>query len=183
MSHFEYRDEDGGHFTAKPLPGVPYILLTTDPDGCAVSLDRLEEVIAGQRDMARQAGGAPPFRRRLTELEHTAAWHAIESTAGEDGADPGTVLAAVLRALGIDPPGQVARDCPSCEVGIEHDAHCPTPETHNWGCGCPTDERTAPPLTAIAGTHPPAGDRGCQCVGDLTCNPCLRAPVAKGAGA
>jgi hypothetical protein len=18
--------------------------------------------------------------------------------------------------------------------------HCPTPETHNWGCGCPTDK-------------------------------------------
>ncbi|MFJ3950249.1 hypothetical protein ACIPXV_09290 [Streptomyces libani] len=32
------------------------------------------------------------------------------------------------------------RDCPACEAGIAHDEHCPTPETHNWGCGCPTDE-------------------------------------------
>lgn len=36
-----------------------------------------------------------------------------------------------------------ARDCPACEVGIEHDVHCPTPESHNWGCGCRTDERPA----------------------------------------
>lgn len=32
------------------------------------------------------------------------------------------------------------RDCPSCEAGIEHTEHCPTPETHNWGCGCLTDQ-------------------------------------------
>ncbi|MEE4419580.1 hypothetical protein [Streptomyces bugieae] len=32
------------------------------------------------------------------------------------------------------------RDCPACEAGIPHTEHCPTPETHNWGCGCPTDE-------------------------------------------
>ena len=33
------------------------------------------------------------------------------------------------------------RDCPSCEAGIVHTEHCPTPETHNWGCGCPTDRQ------------------------------------------
>lgn len=26
--------------------------------------------------------------------------------------------------------------CPACEAEIEHDAHCPTPGTHNWGCAC-----------------------------------------------
>jgi hypothetical protein len=46
----------------------------------------------------------PVPRRRLTELEHDAAWHAIEGTASEEGADPDTVLNAVLRALDIDPP-------------------------------------------------------------------------------
>lgn len=51
-----------------------------------------------------QTDAAAPDRRRLTELEHDAAWHAIEGTAGEEGADPGTVLNAVLRALDIDPP-------------------------------------------------------------------------------
>ncbi|OEJ21032.1 hypothetical protein [Streptomyces subrutilus] len=50
---------------------------------------------------------AVPGRRVLTPIEHHAAWHAIESAASEEGADPGTVLNAVLRALNIDaPPGQ-----------------------------------------------------------------------------
>lgn len=48
----------------------------------------------------------PTTKRVLTELEHDAAWHAIEGTAGEEGADPGTVLNAVLAALNIDPPQQ-----------------------------------------------------------------------------
>jgi hypothetical protein len=47
---------------------------------------------------------ATPSRRVLTPAEHSAAWHAIEGAAGEEGADPGTVLAAVLAALHIDAP-------------------------------------------------------------------------------
>ncbi|MFE2973311.1 hypothetical protein [Streptomyces sp. NPDC059258] len=47
---------------------------------------------------------AQPARRRLTPREHDRAWHAIEGSAGEPGADPGTVLAAVLHALRIDAP-------------------------------------------------------------------------------
>ncbi|UNZ20594.1 hypothetical protein [Streptomyces sp. 891-h] len=34
-------------------------------------------------------------------------------------------------------------DCPACDAGLDHDEHCPTPETHNWGCGCPTDQAPA----------------------------------------
>lgn len=50
---------------------------------------------------------AVPGSRVLTPLEHHAAWHAIEGAAGEEGADPGTILNAVLRALNIDaPPGE-----------------------------------------------------------------------------
>lgn len=53
----------------------------------------------------RRAQADPqPFRRQLTELEHATAWHAIEGAASEEGADPDTVLNAVLAALGIDPP-------------------------------------------------------------------------------
>ncbi|MFD6113642.1 NUDIX hydrolase [Streptomyces yangpuensis] len=48
-------------------------------------------------------------------------------------------VAAVCAAWVSDLDRRTA-DCPSCEVGIEHTVHCPTPETHNWGCGCPTDE-------------------------------------------
>lgn len=40
--------------------------------------------------------------RQLTPSEYNAAWHAVEGTAGEEGADPGTVLHAVLDRLGIE---------------------------------------------------------------------------------
>ncbi|MFE7727454.1 hypothetical protein ACFU5D_16865 [Streptomyces anthocyanicus] len=36
-----------------------------------------------------------------------------------------------------------ARDCPACDAGIGHSEHCPTPETHKWGCGCHAE--TQPP--------------------------------------
>lgn len=43
-------------------------------------------------------------RRRLTQIEYSAAWHAVEGAAGEEGSDPATVLHAVLERLGIDTP-------------------------------------------------------------------------------
>lgn len=49
-------------------------------------------------------GGEPAARetrRVLTPSEYNAAWHAVEGAAGEEGADPGTVLHAVLDRLGI----------------------------------------------------------------------------------
>ncbi|MFI8206675.1 hypothetical protein [Streptomyces sp. NPDC085937] len=50
----------------------------------------------------------------LTPAEHDRAWHAIEGAAGEPGADPGTILRAVLGALQILPPSpddwQAARE-------------------------------------------------------------------------
>ena len=42
--------------------------------------------------------------RTLTVQEHDRAWHAIEGATGAEDADPGTVLAAVLHALRINPP-------------------------------------------------------------------------------
>lgn len=53
---------------------------------------------------AREARPADPARRVLTPGEHDRAWHAIEGAAGEPGADPGTILNAVLWALRIDEP-------------------------------------------------------------------------------
>ncbi|MGR3875753.1 hypothetical protein ACUXZZ_45290 (plasmid) [Streptomyces graminifolii] len=55
---------------------------------------------------------------------------ASEMVRGMD-TDPSTVEAA-------DELARMA-DCPACASGIEHTVHCPTPETHNAGCGCPTD--------------------------------------------
>ncbi|NUH35296.1 hypothetical protein HUF15_00680 [Streptomyces samsunensis] len=43
-------------------------------------------------------------RRVLTPDEYSAACHAVEAAAGEPGADPGTVLLAVLDRLGVQPP-------------------------------------------------------------------------------
>lgn len=58
----------------------------------------------------------PPLvsRRQLTELEHGAAWHAIDGLDWEAYPDADTVLNAVLRALDIDPP----QPCGNCE-GID----------------------------------------------------------------
>ncbi|MEH0574348.1 hypothetical protein QBA54_07590 [Streptomyces sp. B21-108] len=47
----------------------------------------------------------PLTARRLTEGEYSAAWHAVEGAAGQEGADPGTILHAVLDRLGIALPG------------------------------------------------------------------------------
>ncbi|MFJ9644991.1 hypothetical protein [Streptomyces sp. NPDC101206] len=94
--------------TSGGRPAVWLSLFDSTGRGAAVfiDVDHLEEVVAGLRDMTRQAGGQPsaPSRRTLTEAEHDRAWHAIEGTASQDGADPDTVLNAVLHALGIDPP-------------------------------------------------------------------------------
>jgi hypothetical protein len=46
----------------------------------------------------------------------------------------------VQRRLIRETTRYVVDDCPACDAGIEHTEHCPTPETHNWGCGCPGDQ-------------------------------------------
>lgn len=50
---------------------------------------------------ANLAGPDGEQRRVLTPNEYDAAWHAVEGGAGEEGADPGTILHAVLDRLGI----------------------------------------------------------------------------------
>lgn len=56
-------------------------------------------------------------RRVLTPNEHDRAWHAIEGAAGTPGADPGTVLNAVLHALRIEAPTAEAEQakCAKCQ--------------------------------------------------------------------
>ena len=50
----------------------------------------------------RASGSTIPPHRPLTPGEYDAAWHAVEGAAGDEGADPGTVLHAVLDRLGIE---------------------------------------------------------------------------------
>lgn len=56
---FEYRDEDGDDLIARPMRGVSAVLILTGTNGIAVDLDRVEEVVAGIRDAARQATAQP----------------------------------------------------------------------------------------------------------------------------
>lgn len=131
---FEYHDQYGHTLTAdhgldddnNPMA----VLWSRGKYGARVPVripaGRVEEVVTGIRDAARQATGDTemaaslrrhgfgddeitdimqrPIARTLTLNEHDRAWHAIEHAAGQDDADPGTVLAAVLRALRINAP-------------------------------------------------------------------------------
>ncbi|WP_329615634.1 hypothetical protein OG244_23255 [Streptomyces brevispora] len=54
-----------------------------------------------------QPDTTPADRRTLTADEYSSAWHAVEGSTGEPGADPATVLAAVLRVLDINPPARL----------------------------------------------------------------------------
>lgn len=57
--------------------------------------------------------------RALTASEYNAAWHAVEGTAGQEGADPGTILHAVLDRLGIawQDAARPAAAVPAAETG------------------------------------------------------------------
>lgn len=68
-------------------------------------LPELRDALATTAQFARQriaAGARKPVV--LTPAEHDRAWHAIEGAAGAPGADPSTILRAVLGALQILPP-------------------------------------------------------------------------------
>jgi hypothetical protein len=77
-----------------------------DPDSDPRYCTAVRDVVMGLRHRADEAQQpeTQAARRVLTPNEHDRAWHAIEGAAGDPGADPGTVLNAVLRALRIDAP-------------------------------------------------------------------------------
>ncbi|WP_327230828.1 hypothetical protein [Streptomyces murinus] len=87
-------------------------------------------------------------RRTLTEGEHNAAWHAIEGAAGREGADPETILNAVLHALGINPPSAgEERSCPGFPEACPNPVTvAPAPPHHAGGirCGCGTARHCYP---------------------------------------
>lgn len=61
-----------------------------------------EASVEGETGERAATGRTGDPRRTLTPNEYDAAWHAVEGAAGEEGADPGTVLHAVLDRLGIE---------------------------------------------------------------------------------
>jgi hypothetical protein len=83
----------------------------------ATTLDKIHQAQLDQltgTDVPAMAAEIRRLRARtLTKSEHSAAWHAVEGAASEEGADPGTVLHAVLDRLGITVPG--AEEQPAAE--------------------------------------------------------------------
>ncbi|MGW2203398.1 hypothetical protein [Streptomyces sp. NPDC001774] len=61
---FEYRDEDGDELFVDRAVLIPAIFIRTPPNGCVVPSGRVEEVVAGIRDAARQAAGQAPTTER-----------------------------------------------------------------------------------------------------------------------
>jgi hypothetical protein len=110
----------GPTFEAQPIPlrwGLDDVMYGDDdtttvmlsgPDGEPYWLELDPKRTAALRQNLAGPDGEPetqqPDRRRLSPNEYSAAWHAVEGAAGEPGADPATVLHAVLRALGIATP-------------------------------------------------------------------------------
>ncbi|MFF4902321.1 hypothetical protein [Streptomyces sp. NPDC001068] len=81
---------------------------------------------AAQYAQQRAAGNVQP-PRVLTPGEHDRAWHAIEGAAGEPGADPGTILSAVLAALNIQPPSAEDEAAASAAMRARRDVRNGTP--------------------------------------------------------
>jgi len=105
--------------------------------------------------------------RTLTPNEHDRAWHAIEGGVGEDGADPGTVLAAVLHALNIKAPSVEDEQAasPRLRDAARQAAGQPAAEC---ACGHPRDRHNTAcahcPCVGYAETWPrQAAGPGCTC--------------------
>jgi hypothetical protein len=129
---------------ADAVDATPY------PSGFTAGFDKgARWATALLRQMPDEAQQPKTGRRRLTPNEHSAAWHAVEGSAGEEGADAGTILRAVLERLGIDAPDEYERPvvgeqqaerepcgeghCRCYGTGTEHaDCAC--------GCDCPRDD-------------------------------------------
>ncbi|MFJ9979663.1 hypothetical protein [Streptomyces cyaneofuscatus] len=102
---FRLIQRNGNVLDAAQFPNGRVIVLD-DPDlGLCSGARSLELLLrSGYHGARAEFADGQPSRRRLTPREHDRAWHAIEGTAGEPGADPGTILNAVLHALRIDAP-------------------------------------------------------------------------------
>lgn len=97
MSHFEYTDIDGDQLMVTPWPAggpgpvVGLIIMRSNGKscGCFIPVDRVEEVVAGIRDAARQAAGQPAAAEHAPAAEEpqdhpAAALYFLLRKAGED---------------------------------------------------------------------------------------------------
>ncbi|MFD5509146.1 hypothetical protein ACFWIB_15395 [Streptomyces sp. NPDC127051] len=147
--------------TEFPGSALRNFILAKGYPGTAGALDELlrRASTTGPEPLAEQPGvsRALVYRELADEQEATATTDVIRRRRS-------IATARRLFAVELRRKAEAVRDCPSCEVGIEHAAHCPTPESHNWGCGCTTDEK---PLAVVevsnAGSEPPFLIAGCTC--------------------
>lgn len=93
--------EEHTDWLERNVAGCPEVLQRWVDDGRQMAAEAKENTQACEQRNPTQAS------RVLALGEYNAAWHAVEGSAGEEGADPGTVLHAVLDRLGIDVPGPV----------------------------------------------------------------------------
>lgn len=103
------------------------------------------EYVATPCDFAACEPGGEPCSVHERLMAHAEGDHELCA------ADCGTAAAGTPQ-----PETQAARDCPACDARIAHTVHCPAPESHNWGCGCPGDRL---PLYSDRGVDTP----GCDC--------------------
>ena len=59
---YRYTDPDGDPIEVMPAPVGAFIAIRTTDNGCYIPLDRVEELVAGIRDTARQAAATEATR-------------------------------------------------------------------------------------------------------------------------
>ncbi|MEU3426620.1 hypothetical protein [Streptomyces gardneri] len=143
---FEYRNTDGDELHASPITILTaegtakgaqnqVALLIKGPDGTAgicIPLDRVEEVVAGIRDAARQASGQQPDGEERYTAE---------------------VVQAARRRYEAEPK------CPNCEHLWKHHGEevCGVRSRHQgtaYNCGCTDAEEDHAPVAGLSDTQP-----------------------------
>ncbi|NEE46873.1 hypothetical protein G3M55_19955, partial [Streptomyces sp. SID8455] len=104
--------------------------------------DRAAELAAAPPAPADRAATRDRIRRAICEASGFD-WDPDALEPDEYGEHADAVLAVLAGEAAAGVQQTTEGDCPACDAGIEHAVHCPTPETHNAGCGCPSDVAAA----------------------------------------
>jgi hypothetical protein len=160
--------------TEYDLADVVLLLADAELDQLGEELDAAGATIAGQTAQMTELRAALDQTRaeRDAALRVAEVWaDAPDPLVRHSAADLADLLSAIrgarpARLLNCgwchEEDGEEVHPHPECPVrttpgtATEATEHCPTPETHNWGCGCPTDQL---PLHAESGIDTP----GCDC--------------------
>ena len=117
---FEYRDEDGDDLIARPMRGIPAVMILTGTNGIAVDLDRVEEVVAGIRDAARQAAGQPAAAVDSYDARLTARMSDQAAAELRTRLESGTVARHVVPAASQPDEAGEQPTCAHCGKDVEN---------------------------------------------------------------